>query len=57
MNNAESLEEIWNLDTKQFIDTAIERIRELPFNTDEVYIMVRNSDPVELIADNIYRVI
>lgn len=49
--------EIWNLDTKQFIDTAIERIRELPFNTDEVYIMVRNSDPVMLIDENIYRVI
>ncbi|MCZ2845226.1 MAG: hypothetical protein O2U61_01810 [Candidatus Bathyarchaeota archaeon] len=49
--------EIWNLDTKQFIDKAIERIKELPFNTNEVYIMVRNSDPVELIDKNIYRVI
>lgn len=49
--------EIWNLDTKQFINTAIERIRELPFNTDEVYILVRNSDPIELIDENIYRVI
>ncbi|MEH7115760.1 hypothetical protein V7124_25880, partial [Neobacillus niacini] len=41
--------EIWNLDTKKFIDKAIERIRELPFNTNEVYIMVKNSNPVDLI--------
>ncbi|GGA18069.1 hypothetical protein GCM10008018_72630 [Paenibacillus marchantiophytorum] len=45
--------EIWNLDTKRFIETAFERIRVLPFDTNEVYIMVRNSDPVELINDNI----
>lgn len=49
--------EIWNLDTKQFIDKAIERIRELPFNTNEVYIMVLNSNAVDLIDKNIYRVI
>lgn len=49
--------EIWKLDTKRFIDIAIKRIRELPFNTDEVYLIVRNSDPVELIDENIYRVI
>ncbi|MBB6452767.1 hypothetical protein HNQ94_001213 [Salirhabdus euzebyi] len=49
--------EIWNLDMKRFIDNAIERIRELPFSSNEVYIMVRNSDPVYLIDKNIYRVI
>jgi hypothetical protein len=49
--------EIWNLDIERFIDRAIERIKELPFSSNEVYIMVRNSDHVDLIDKNIYRVI
>jgi hypothetical protein len=48
--------DIWNLDTKCFIEKTINRLREIPFNTDEVYLLVRNSDPIEMIDQNLYKV-
>jgi hypothetical protein len=49
--------DIWELNTNEFIRNVIERIRVLPFNTEEVFLLVRNNDPVELVNNNIYRII
>jgi hypothetical protein len=49
--------DIWQLNTVEFIDRLLSRLRELQFNSDAVYLLVRNSDPVEDINKNIYKVI
>ncbi|MDQ0887957.1 hypothetical protein QFZ81_003045 [Paenibacillus sp. V4I9] len=49
--------DIWELKTDEFIVRLLSRLRELQFNSDAVYLLVRNSDPVEDINNNIYKVI
>ncbi|NBD25411.1 hypothetical protein [Paenibacillus glycinis] len=49
--------DIWNLNTELFIRKAIDRIRQLPFNCNEVLLLIRNNDPIELIDSNIYKVL
>lgn len=47
---------IWELDNKAFINNAICRIKLLPFNADEVFLLVKNGDQLDKIDNNIYKI-
>ncbi|MDQ8733866.1 hypothetical protein [Paenibacillus sp. LHD-38] len=49
--------DIWDLNTDEFIVKLMDRLRELHFNSEAVYLLVRNNDTIEEIDDNIYKVI
>ncbi|MBO8168168.1 MAG: hypothetical protein H0Z35_03150 [Thermoanaerobacteraceae bacterium] len=48
--------DFWGRDSKSFIERLIGELRQLQFKANEVYLLVKNTDPVDFIDNNIYKV-